>query len=272
MASTHDTEPTTLWYFAYGSNMSSQKFTGSRGIVPYLAARVFLPGWVLTMEIPGFPYSEPAFSSIKPAGCLEAWSTQPDVIGVAYRITEHQYRQIIISEGGGTAYAEIEVEAKPLTVDDAAKTGERLKVRTLGSAMSRCPAARPSKRYMDIVESGAQEAQLPCSYRSYLNRIIVFQPSKQKRTLLGAMLFQAMWNPILAVQESFVKFMINPRTGSAPSWVVICFQGTMGAMWLTHDFIFAPAFGRGDGLMSEQQQQSSPQSPLNEKTFRIDMV
>lgn len=148
MASQVDTGTASLWYFAYGSNMSSEKFTGSRGIVPALTARVFLPGWILAMEIPGFPYSEPAFSSIKPAGHVKAWSALPDVTGVAYWITDHQYRQVIASEGGGTAYTDIEVEAKPLTVGDAAKTGERLKVRTLGSAMSRSPAARPSKRYM----------------------------------------------------------------------------------------------------------------------------
>ena len=55
-----------VWYLAYGSNMSRAKFTGSRGIVPKATARVRVPGWVLAFNIPGLPYSEPAFTSIVP--------------------------------------------------------------------------------------------------------------------------------------------------------------------------------------------------------------
>ena len=140
-------EDTNLWYFAYGSNMSTAKFVGSRGIQPLDTARVYLPGWILTMDIPGLPYSEPAFSSIQPVnGALELGL--PNVIGVAYLITHEQHRKVMASEGGGIAYTDILVDARPVSDKDATRTGHQLQVRTLGTAMRRCPPARPSKRYM----------------------------------------------------------------------------------------------------------------------------
>lgn len=136
-----------IWYFAYGSNMSSSKFIGGRGIHPLDVARVRLPCWTMTMEIPGLPYSEPAFSSIRPSEDATD-STVPDVIGVAYLISPDQYRRVIASEGGGIAYSDISVEAVPLTDEDAARTGPGPLVRTLGTILARHPPARPSERYM----------------------------------------------------------------------------------------------------------------------------
>lgn len=139
----------TLWYFAYGSNMLLSKFTGSRGIVPISSARVRIPGWKLTMEIPGLPYSEPSFGSIVSERIVDVEkSLCPDVLGVAYLITEDQYRQVVASEGGGIAYTNIRVNGEPMDDESEAITGPRVVLRTLGSALSRQPAPSPSKRYM----------------------------------------------------------------------------------------------------------------------------
>jgi hypothetical protein len=127
--------------------MSPQKFVGDRGIQPLAAARVRLPGWVLTMDVAGLPYQEPAFASIQPAPKEEKPSKR-SVIGLAYLVTQSQYRSIIGSEGGGIAYSEISVDAEPLTEKDATLTGPRVVVQTLGTALVRCPAGRPSERYM----------------------------------------------------------------------------------------------------------------------------
>ena len=134
---------TDVWYFAYGSNMSSQKFTGSRGIKPLKRARVRLPGWMMTMSIPGVPYSEPAFSAVQ-----EREGQAPDVIGVAYLLTAAQYDHVIASEGGGIAYSDKLINAEPLTVQDELQTGPQPVVHTLCAAMERRPPARPSDRYM----------------------------------------------------------------------------------------------------------------------------
>jgi gliotoxin/aspirochlorine biosynthesis gamma-glutamylcyclotransferase len=141
--------PKTAWYFAYGSNMSSDTFTGSRGIIPLKSARVYIPGWILSMEIPGMPYSEPSFGSIVPRKYTDLErGKEPDVIGVAYLITSSQYRQVVASEGGGIAYRDICVCAEPVDEDDRRKIGDRISVHTLTSAMVRHPCPHPSLRYM----------------------------------------------------------------------------------------------------------------------------
>lgn len=147
-----DLESANLWYLAYGSNMSRAKFVGSRKIYPLDVARVSVPGWILTMEIPGLPYSEPAFSSIRPVNETTELGL-PNVIGVAYLITPEQYKRVIASEGGGIAYDDILVNARPVGDKDAIKMGHRPQVRTLGTAMKRCPPARPSQRYMVRIDS-----------------------------------------------------------------------------------------------------------------------
>ncbi len=140
-----------VWYFAYGSNMSTEKFSVGRGIQPIDTARVYLPGWKVKMSIPGVPYSEPAFSSIwKPiAGDGEEDQVPvPDVVGVAYLVTPGQYSKIKASEGGGSAYADVALTAKPLTQEDMMQFGTQNEVRTLVGLMRRNPCARPSERYM----------------------------------------------------------------------------------------------------------------------------
>lgn len=145
-----DAKPGTLWYFAYGSNMSTAKFTGGRGIVPLDTARVRLPHWVLAMEIPGLPYSEPSFSSIRSRNASRAEDGHVrDVLGIAYLITEDQYRRVIASEGGGIAYADISVLGEGVGKEDQEKLQNGCPMRTLGSTdMTRAPPPRPSLRYM----------------------------------------------------------------------------------------------------------------------------
>ena len=136
-----------VWYFAYGSNMSSTTFTGDRGINPLSMARVRLPGWTLTMDIPGTPYSEPAFTSIRPIrrdDCKER-----EVVGVAYLLSPDQLISVIGSEGGGIAYSNIVIAgAEPVDSKTAERTGSHLTVHTFGTALARSPPARPSERYM----------------------------------------------------------------------------------------------------------------------------
>lgn len=127
--------------------MSSSKFTGSRGIHPIKIARARIPGWTLTTEIPGTPYSEPAYTSIRPITGTDDPKTR-EVLGVAYLITDEQYVHLVASEGGGIAYADIAVPALPVTSQDERATGKKFVVRTLGTILRRSPGSSPSARYM----------------------------------------------------------------------------------------------------------------------------
>ena len=148
-----------IWYLAYGSNMSRDKFTGRRGIQPLAAVPVRVPGWSLAFDIPGVPYSEPVFTSIKAAqnpsnpqrGESSLACGSLDLLGIAYLISPKDYAWVIASEGGGVAYANFEIDGVPLKEAQNSRLDKhqaKIRMRTLVAAIERRGGARPSVRYM----------------------------------------------------------------------------------------------------------------------------
>lgn len=140
-----------VWYLAYGSNLSSAKFIHDRGITPISTAVVTVPGWRLSMDSAGVPYSEPSFASILPAHAA-GLEKSVQLIGIAYKLTPEMYKTVLSSEGGGIAYAEIEVRAHVLHEFLAHDTRSyeagdgTMATRSLITVLRR--EARPSARYM----------------------------------------------------------------------------------------------------------------------------
>lgn len=137
-----------VWYLAYGSNLSASKFIHDRGITPLSNVVVTIPGWTLVMDSAGVPYSEPSFASISPMyGSTSGKGVQ--LIGTAYKLTPEMYAKVISSEGGGIAYAEVEIRAG-LVVQDGSEGSEidtkTFATRSLVTVLRR--VARPSVRYM----------------------------------------------------------------------------------------------------------------------------
>src|SRR5437667_2363969 len=101
---------TKIWYFAYGSNMKSSVMAG-RGISPFDTKSVIIPSYTLTFDIFGIPYSEPSFASIaqfatvdgENHGSAESQFTKniPPVHGVAYFLSQADYKRLVVTEGGG---------------------------------------------------------------------------------------------------------------------------------------------------------------------------
>ncbi|MCJ1401063.1 hypothetical protein MMC11_004275 [Xylographa trunciseda] len=237
-----------IWYFAYGSNMSKEKFTGSRGIRPLSAARVTLPGWKMTMGVPGMPYSEPAFSVIEQKDSTKKVDTYtPDVTGVAYLITPEQYIKVKASEGGGIAYSDISVEARPVTCEDESLTGPRPTIRTLGAILTKSPAAKPSERYMNLLKVGALEWHLPSRYRHYIGSLPTYTPSKHWRRRIGSAIFLAIWGPVMSLMEKLTNGTLQ-ADGHVPDFVAWVVRSVVYTIWIFHDYVFAPIFGRGDGM------------------------
>ena len=153
---------TKLWYFAYGSNMSVDKFSRDRGISFSATARARVPTHHLAMSIPGLPYAEPAFATLESrnegndsknlAIDVEKRPCRRDVIGQTYYITAEDFQRVVASEGGGTAYWTCEVNAIALGDADEALMGPSAKVWTLIAAIERRPCGCPSERY--LVSSG----------------------------------------------------------------------------------------------------------------------
>ncbi|KAH8888280.1 hypothetical protein GQ53DRAFT_749209 [Thozetella sp. PMI_491] len=238
-----------VWYFAYGSNMSSTKFAGDRGIVALSTVAARVPRWRLGFLVPGLPYAEPAFGAIEPIpdDGTELASAAPTVQGVLYLITRSQYVQVLASEGGGTAYRAIHVLAEPLSEDNRRRFGARIQAFSLQAHLLRKPAGLASLRYMNLILEGAQEAGLTSKYQAYLQRRPVYLAPETGRSAVGATVFLRLFGPVMGALERLTKSQIQ-SDGLAPLWVVLVVRYTVLALWAIHDIIFAPIFGRGDGL------------------------
>ena len=55
------------------------------------------------------------------------------------------------------------------------------------------------------------------------------------------------FNPVMAALEKLTYANMR-KDGSVPSWVALVVRSTVALIWFFHDWIFAPLFGRGDGL------------------------
>ena len=136
-------QPSTILYLAYGSNLSSQTFQGRRGIRPITQTNVVVPELVMTFDLAGLPYLEPCFANTRyrseeptptSASYPEASSpTDPEkanppttpkdyhktrwhkgLVGVVYEVTPTDYSHIIATEGGGASYQDILIKCHPL--------------------------------------------------------------------------------------------------------------------------------------------------------------
>ena len=135
-----------IWYFAFGSNMKTSVIR-SRGIKPLDVKAIKVSSYVLTFDVFGLPYSEPAMASIAryttDGDPDQRGANPPDVHGIAYLLSSVDVRGLIGSEGGGVAYNEITVTGLPLHGDDSP-----ISMCTLTARYPRRPNAAPSARYL----------------------------------------------------------------------------------------------------------------------------
>lgn len=131
-----------MLYFAYGSNMHKSVFQGRRMIKPAESLPAVLPGWRLTFNQPGLPYSEPAFAAVEPViasggangahGGSAASSEQqqrrqqPEVHGVVHRITPSQWNYVLETEGASSQDEKSESGYRVVTATAVAYDGTEL--------------------------------------------------------------------------------------------------------------------------------------------------
>ena len=119
-----------------------------RQIRPLQAHAVVVPSYMLTFDIFGIPYAEPSFASISPYLHSEEKKerTVPAVHGMAYLLTQADYHRLILSEGSGVGYDEIQVEA--FLLSDQSEQKNAIHVHTLKAKYPFRPNRAPSLRYM----------------------------------------------------------------------------------------------------------------------------
>ncbi|EHK22002.1 uncharacterized protein TRIVIDRAFT_151379 [Trichoderma virens Gv29-8] len=241
-----------VWYFAYGSNMRSSVMT-NRSITPQRAVAARVPTHVLTFDIFGFPYSEPSFASIAERSNVAVKTVLskngtvelPPVHGVAYLITQEEYIKLVVSEGGGVAYREIEIEAEFLT-EKGQPSGQRATVSTLEAKYPFRPNAAPSARYLGLLITGAAEHKLPHDYQEYLHQLECLEPPQSRLLRLRAFFFLSFWKPVLQQLVKYMKANVK-ADGHCEQWIEDLIVRGYGAMWSSHNWVYAPFWGRGDG-------------------------
>jgi cation transport regulator ChaC len=139
----------TLWYFAYGSNLDPGTFLGRRGMQP-LATRIgVLHDFELRFDLPVGP-GERGVANVAPRPGDHVW-------GAIYQLTHGGAEQLDRTEGvdKGVYRRLMVVVRTPETAEIAAFTYR--------SEISR-PERKPSRRYLGLLIAGAREHGLPAEY------------------------------------------------------------------------------------------------------------
>lgn len=199
------------------------------------------------------------------------------LIGVVYEITLKDYAWIIATEAGGRGYNDGIVTCYPFpkSYDPADEVPEHpstqpFKAHSLmslvadeedyaaygDSSLLRNPRIRPdpsygqpSKRYVDILNSGAAENNLPFSYRAYLLQIPSYRVTT-KRQRIGKSIFLSIWGPLFAFVTYLTMKYARPD-GYSPGWLTVISTIVHGCMWACYDFIFAKIFGDGERTIGD---------------------
>jgi 2-hydroxychromene-2-carboxylate isomerase len=142
-----------LWYFAYGSNMSHGTFAGRRGISPLATRWGWLAGHRLVFDLPIGPGERACANVVPDDGARLA--------GVLYRITVEQAEHLDRTEGvPNGVYARIPIE---VLADD----GQRIAAFTYRSTRGET-GRKPSARYLGLLLDGARAGGLPAEYVRWL--------------------------------------------------------------------------------------------------------
>ena len=149
-----DSREKEYWYFAFGSNMSSDVFAKSRGMSPIRKEMARLDGYKLAFDQKGIAIIEPAFASIQVFEKSEVW-------GVLYQLTEADFNRLHYTEGANYQVRSIEVMG--------CSSGTISCYTYMG--IDSVSGLSPSRRYASELISGAKENDLPTSYIQYLEGI-----------------------------------------------------------------------------------------------------
>jgi cation transport regulator ChaC len=146
----------TVWYFAYGSNMSPAIFVEQRAMRPLASRRARLDGHRLCFELPVGP-GERGVANVEAEDGGVVW-------GVAYLLAAEDCERLDNSEGVPAGfYARLAIE---VVADD----GERISAFTYRSPYSTA-GRKPSARYIGLLLDGARHHRLPEEYVAVLEAL-----------------------------------------------------------------------------------------------------
>ena len=143
----------TLFYFGYGSNMSTQYLIKRRKIIPLESQVAHLKDYELIMNMEGPNFLEPSFANIR-------FSEGSTVEGVIHKINDKDLQKIVNTEGENYQLVKLSVYI----------AGKRKTAYTLIYITEETKDIPPSKRYLRILINAAKENKLSRPYIENLEK------------------------------------------------------------------------------------------------------
>lgn len=239
----------TVWVFAFGSNMDPSVLEGRRMIKPAESVAAVLPEMKLTFNQPGLPYREPGFATLEP---IQDKEKETPVHGVVHRMTEEQWAYYKETEGaaGKSDVGYGVVEATVETYDGRKLTAFTLVTQPKTLSLLKGKQAFPSKRYINILRTGARTHNLDPKYREFLDSVSHWEPShiggRIGSFLMGFISFGLLF-PFFFLTRLYRK--LNGLKNINPDSLFGRFQAAyfsivFGLSWKMHD-ILSPILGCG---------------------------
>jgi hypothetical protein len=109
--------------------------------------------------------------------------------------------------------------------------------------------AQPSARYLGLIKTGAEEHDLPETYREYLAQIRTYRITTTRQKI-GKGIFLALWLPWVLLTLALSRIFAG-SDGRSPQWVVAFTNVLVSGMWNSYDCFFARVFGDGERTLDD---------------------
>lgn len=284
-------DPQTVFYLAYGSNLSAETFQGRRRIRPISQINVLVPELVLTFDLAALPYIEPCFAntryrspkslnegsektSLLPSGLptltrkyhKTRWTK--GLVGVVYEVTIQDFAKIIASEGGGASYHDVLVDCYelPLGADTVPTypTGQPFKAHTLFS-----PSVPPGSDAPSGVRRLRPDPNYGQPSKRYLK--LISDGANEHQLPLEYKDYLRQIRPYVATNIGqkiggkvfltiwFPAFgslfalvkLFADKKGRSPAWLNSLLGVVFGSSWVSYDLVFKRLFGDGERTIGD---------------------
>ncbi|KAI4168238.1 MAG: hypothetical protein LQ343_006566 [Gyalolechia ehrenbergii] len=197
------------------------------------------------------------------------------LVGVVYEVTPKDYAHIIATEGGGASYHDVLVTCHPLPPSSPTipshPTTQPFKAHTLYSPLSppdgsNSPKrnnggrfqrpdpnyAQPSRRYLDLLRTGAEEHGIPREYREYLDLLQPYTITTRGQRM-GRFVLEMTWWPILSAVFGLNKVFCD-KQGRSPRWLVGLLGSVFVGIWTSYDGWMKGVFGDGERTIDSEEE------------------
>lgn len=233
-----------VWYFAYGASMNPKSLE-AMGIHPTRSVAATL-NLYLNFEMLVVPYMEPCFPSL---GAEPVLPDQPLCHGVAFEITEQEFRYIRLKQSGN-CHAGLGYELSEMQCHSYAGDTFVCKVLRIAHPRPLNVQPFPSQRYLESIEAGALAHELDHTYRAWLRSVPRYGGPTTRLQKIGKVLFLLIFMPPMSL-----AIMLNQcwKPKQSPRFIHVFLDRLRHPIWWSYEHVFRPVFGPGAGEVINEQ-------------------